>query len=98
MFNIGMEFVMDKNLGWLYWCCLGVEITLIVVVVISQTISLRARLQPLGVVIHTHTHSPIQNKEALTKARTSYAVLTNTHNNNVLHGGSLDDKKRYLKA
>ena len=50
---------------------------------------------------NTHMHSSIQNKDALTKSRTSYVVLnllkptehTNTHNNNILHGGSRDEKK-----
>ena len=52
---------------------------------------------------NTYSHSPIQNKYALTKARTPYVILkpigpTNTHNNNILHGGSRDDKKRHLKV
>ena len=46
-------------------------------VVITQTISLCSRLQPLGVGIHTHT-VPIQNKDALTKARMPYVVLKPT--------------------
>ena len=37
-------------------------------------------------------------KYALTKARMPYVVLKptkpNTHNNNILHGGSWDDKKK----
>ena len=46
-------------------------------VVITRTISLRARLQPLGVGIHTHT-LPISNEDALTKAHTPYVVLKPT--------------------
>ena len=43
-------------------------------VVISQTISPHARLQPLGVGIYTHT-LPIENKDALIKACMPYVVL-----------------------
>ena len=46
-------------------------------VVITQTISPCARLQPLSIEIHTHT-LPIQNRYALTQARTPYAVLKPT--------------------
>ena len=49
--------------------------------VITQTISLRARLQPLGVGIHTHTLLNY-NKYALTIACITYVVLKPTKPNN----------------
>ena len=47
----------------------------------TWTISVRARLQPLGVGIHTHALL-IYNKYALTKARMPYVVLKPTKPNN----------------
>ena len=54
-----------------------VAIVFVTIVVMTWTISLRARLQPVGVGMHTYT-LPIQNKDALTKARTPYVVLKPT--------------------